>query len=119
MHTPFALPTSVTDFRFGSPQETFYSRSEAYRPRFKDVEHLVNAGRLMHIFGDWEATGAKKETDQPLEGGFLAFDLNMRLVGKFGLRMALGNLHPMAIQAALVTRVFPDDVKKGWPGYVG
>jgi hypothetical protein len=119
MFSPFALPDSEPDFYYGPPRETFYSRTPTYQTRHKDVEHLIDAGRLFHVFGDWEATDKDRETAQPWQGGFLIFDVSMRLVGRLSMRMALARIHQMAVQAALVSRVDPESLDKGWAGYIG
>lgn len=119
MLRPHDIPGVNTGFYFGAPQETFYSRTESYRPRYHDVKHLIDAGRLIHIFADWEATDKDRATAQPDQFGAVAFDLNMRLIGRIDALMAVGDLHPMAIQAALVARTWPDEAKQGWPGYIG
>lgn len=125
MFTPHPLRDKQTAFYLGRPQETYYSQNAEYRPTYEDVAHLIpqdpqkGPGQLMHIFADWEATDKDRTTAQPTQFGAVMFDLNMRLVGKLDLNLALGNLHPMAIQAALVARAWPDEMKHGWPGYIG
>lgn len=119
MLAPLALPHVESDFYYGPPRETFYSRTDGYKPRYEDVAHLIESGRHLHVFADWEATDKDRATAQPTQFGAVVFDLNMRLIARLDLRMAVGDLHPMAIQAALVARTWPEDTKKGWPGYIG
>lgn len=69
------------DYYRGPAQETFYSRNPGYRPSYEDVRHMVEAGKLIEIFYDFEASDKLAGSAVPKEYAALAFDLQGALAG--------------------------------------
>lgn len=106
------------DYYRGVPQETFYSRNAEYRPSYDDVQHMVEAGKLIEIFYDFEASDKLAGSAVPKEYAALAFDLRGRLLAHLRIPIAIPQHQAYAIGAAIVGRIGVNDMAQGWPGHM-
>lgn len=111
-------PDLRTGLVSGPPQPTFYSKREEFRPTYASVKHLIDAGYLTEIFGDFEATGANKEQDKPKDGAFKSFDLMQQQVSQIYVPMAVAQHDVYSAGASLVGNIWPDHFDKGYPPFI-
>lgn len=102
----------------GPAQETFYSTNADYSPSYDDVRHMVEAGKLIEIFYDFEASDKLAGSAVPKEYAALAFDLRGRLLAHLRIPIAIPEHQAYAIGAALVGRIGVRDMAQGWPGHM-
>lgn len=107
----------VDDYR-SHPIETYYSCTRAYQPTYDSISHHLEAGKLIEIFYDFEASDKDARHAAPKEYAALAFDLQGRLLARLRLPIAIAQEDPYAIGAALVGRIPVETLEEGWPGHI-
>lgn len=106
----------ITDYYFGQPQETIYSKKDSiFLPKYEDVEHLIKGGKLIQIFGDFEASDKDAKTATPQNFSALAFDLQGRILARVQIPVAIPDHAVYATDAAMVGHIDVKNLDRGFP----
>lgn len=100
---------------FGRPLETVYSRQGSlYLPQQDDVAHLIQSGKLIQIFGDFEASDKDARTATPRDFAALAFDVQGKLLARLHVPVMQPEHSVYTLGAALVGQIDASTLGKGY-----
>lgn len=100
---------------FGRPVETVYSRQGSlYLPQQEDVAHLLQSGKLIQIFGDFEASDKDARSATPRDFAALAFDVQGKLLARVHVPVMQPEHGVYTLGAAMVGQIDAPTLGKGY-----
>ena len=120
MFEPYSLDAnSPSGHYFGKPLDTIYSKQNSlHLPKYDDVAHLIKSGKLIQIYGDFEASDKDARTATPKDFSALAFDVQGRLLAKVHIPVAIPEHAVYAIDAAMVGHIDVKNLRHGFPEHM-